>query len=108
MECKFVDFDNFDIEEYEHFENVENGDLTWLSDRICAFAGPHNTHSSSVEGYYTPTPEDYIPTSKRRVWPIVRLNKKYYDEGRFRKASSTAISTIWTAALQRRRCSRRS
>ncbi len=84
IECKFVDFDNFDVEEFEHFEKVENGDLTWLSDRICAFAGPHNTHSSSVEGYYTLTPEDYLPHFKKKgVGLVVRLNKKYYDEGRF-------------------------
>lgn len=84
IECKFVDFDNFDVEEFEHFEKVENGDLTWLSDRICAFAGPHNTHSSSVEGYYTLTPEDYVPHFKKKgVGLVVRLNKKYYDEGRF-------------------------
>ena len=79
-----MDFNKFDIEEFEHFEKVENGDLTWLSDRICAFAGPHNTHSSSVEGYYTLTPEDYIPHFKKKhVGMVVRLNKKYYDEGRF-------------------------
>lgn len=84
MECGFVDFNNFDIEEFEHFEKVENGDLTWLSHRTCAFAGPHNTHSSSVEGYYTLTPEDYIPHfKKKKVGMVIRLNKKYYDEGRF-------------------------
>ena len=84
MDCGFVDFNNFDIEEFEHFEKVENGDLTWLSHRTCAFAGPHNTHSSSVEGYYTLTPEDYVPHFKKRgVGMVIRLNKKYYDEGRF-------------------------
>ena len=84
IDCGFVDFDKFDVEEFEHFEKVENGDLTWLSNRTCAFAGPHNTHSSSVEGYYTLTPEDYIPHfKKKRVGMVIRLNKKYYDEGRF-------------------------
>jgi hypothetical protein len=84
MDCGFVDFNNFNIEEFEHFEKVENGDLTWLSHRTCAFAGPHNTHSSSVEGYYTLTPEDYVPHFKKRgVGMVIRLNKKYYDEGRF-------------------------
>ena len=84
IDCGFVDFNKFDIEEFEHFEKVENGDLTWLGHNVCAFAGPHNTHSSSVEGYYTLTPEDYIPHFKKRgVGMVIRLNKKYYDEGRF-------------------------
>ena len=74
MDCGFVDFNNFNIEEFEHFEKVENGDLTWLSHRTCAFAGPHNTHSSSVEGYYTLTPEDYVPHFKKRgVGMVIRL-----------------------------------
>ena len=87
-ETGFFNFDMFDCDEYEHFEKVENGDLSWIADnKICAFAGPHNTHNSSVEGYLTLTPEDYIPYfQKKNVGLVVRLNKKYYDEGRFTRA----------------------
>ena len=31
LDCGFFDLDNFDIEEYEHFEKVENGDLNWIA-----------------------------------------------------------------------------
>ena len=87
-ETGFFSFDMFDCDEYEHFEKVENGDLSWIAyNKICAFAGPHNTHNSSAEGYLTLTPEDYIPYfKKKKVGLVVRLNKKYYDEGRFIRA----------------------
>jgi cell division cycle 14 len=41
-ECRFFDFNKFNIEEYEHYEQVENGDLNWyVEGRFVAFAGPH-------------------------------------------------------------------
>lgn len=30
-EAKLIDWDHFDIEQYEFFEKVENGDLNWVS-----------------------------------------------------------------------------
>ena len=33
---------NFDVEEYEHYERVENGDLNWIvPKKFLAFSGPH-------------------------------------------------------------------
>mmetsp|Transcript_11730 Transcript_11730/g.24001 ORF Transcript_11730/g.24001 Transcript_11730/m.24001 type:complete len:416 (+) Transcript_11730:55-1302(+) len=82
---KFFDFSKFDCDEYEYFEQVENGDLNWhIQDKILCFAGPHNTREVSREGYRTLTPEDYIPYFKKKnVKLVVRLNKKYYDERKF-------------------------
>eukprot|EP00521_Asterionellopsis_glacialis_P018177 CAMPEP_0195299064 /NCGR_PEP_ID=MMETSP0707-20130614/24779_1 /TAXON_ID=33640 /ORGANISM="Asterionellopsis glacialis, Strain CCMP134" /LENGTH=528 /DNA_ID=CAMNT_0040361337 /DNA_START=331 /DNA_END=1917 /DNA_ORIENTATION=- len=84
----FFDFDNFDVDEYEHFEQVENGDLNWIiKNRIVAFAGPHYKRNVSPEGYCTLTPSDYIPYfTKRKVGLVVRLNKKCYDEKEFQRA----------------------
>ncbi|VDP70826.1 unnamed protein product [Schistosoma curassoni] len=40
---KFLDFDTFDLQEYEHFEKVENGDLSWIiPNKFLAFCGPHS------------------------------------------------------------------
>ena len=77
-DLKFFDFDDFDIEEYEFFEKVEHGDLNWIiPGKFVAFAGPHNTHNASPEGYRTLTPEDYIPWFKKNnVTLVVRTNKK--------------------------------
>ena len=81
----FFNFGTFDCDEYEYFEQVENGDLNWhIHDKILCFAGPHNTKEVSREGYRTLTPDDYIPYFKKHnVKLVIRLNKKYYDEGKF-------------------------
>jgi len=83
----FQDFKrgHFSVEEYEHFEMVENGDLNWIIDgQFLAFAGPQNRREVSREGYVTLTPEDYIDYFiKRNIGLVVRLNKKCYDESKF-------------------------
>ncbi|TKS65235.1 Dual specificity protein phosphatase CDC14AB [Collichthys lucidus] len=41
----FFDFESFDVEDYEHYERVENGDMNWIiPGKILAFSSPH-THS---------------------------------------------------------------
>ena len=81
----FLNFETFDVEEYEYFEKVENGDLTWIfPGRFVAFAGPHEKKSFD-EMYPTCVPEDYVPYFlQKKVSLVVRLNKKYYDENRFK------------------------
>lgn len=84
-EHRFFDFNNFNVEEYEHFEQVENGDLNWVLDgKFVAFAGPHADREFSAGGYHTHRPDDYVPYFKKRnVTLVVRLNKSYYDAKRF-------------------------
>jgi len=84
-EFRFFDFETFDVKEYEHFEQVENGDLNWIvQDRILAFAGPHYKRNVSPEGYCTLTPQEYLPYFlKKRMKLVVRLNKKCYNEEDF-------------------------
>ena len=61
----FFDFSNFNVDEYEFFECVENGDLNIiLPNKILAFAGPHRTRFGP-DGYPTLTPEDYFPIWKK-------------------------------------------
>jgi cell division cycle 14 len=84
-EHDFFNFETFDVDEYEHFEKVENGDLNWIiQDKILQFAGPHDQRATTMDGYVTLVPEDYIPYFKQKnVKLVIRLNKKYYDERRF-------------------------
>lgn len=86
LEYNFFNFDDFPITEYEHFEQVENGDLTWImQNKIIAFAGPQNQRLVTREGCYTLTPSDYIPYfQSKNVGMVVRLNKKLYEENEFR------------------------
>lgn len=37
----WIDVNNFNLEEYEYFEQVENGDLNWIvPNKLMAFSGP--------------------------------------------------------------------
>lgn len=87
-ECGFFTFEAFDIEEYEHYEKVENGDMNWIvGGRFLAFAGPHDTRVAAAEGYHTTAVDDVLPYFRARgVAAVVRLNKKYYNERRFTTA----------------------
>ncbi|XP_047665982.1 dual specificity protein phosphatase CDC14AB isoform X4 [Tachysurus fulvidraco] len=83
----FLNFETFDVTEYEHYERVENGDFNWIiSGKFLAFSGPHP--KSKVEnGYPLHAPEAYFPYFRRHnVTTIVRLNKKIYDAKRFTDA----------------------
>ena len=77
----------FNADEYEYFEQVENGDLNWIvQNKILAFAGPQATKVITPEGFCMLTPADYIPYfCKQNVKLVVRLNKKCYDECDFEK-----------------------
>uniref|UniRef100_A0A8C1LK45 Vascular cell adhesion molecule 1b n=1 Tax=Cyprinus carpio TaxID=7962 RepID=A0A8C1LK45_CYPCA len=83
----FLNFETFDVNEYEHYERVENGDLNWIMpDKLLAFSGPH-PKSKIENGYPLHAPEAYFPYfRKHNVTTIVRLNKKIYEAKRFTDA----------------------
>lgn len=68
---------NFDLEEYEHYEQVENGDMNWiLPGKLMAFSGPA-ARSTDYVGFRAMVPEDYWEVFKKRgITTVVRLNKK--------------------------------
>lgn len=80
----FVDFSKFDLDEYQFYERVENGDLNWIvPGKLLAFAGPHNTRGLE-NGYPVHCPDDYFDYFKAKsVCAVVRLNNKVYDRMRF-------------------------
>lgn len=80
----WFDIEKFDIETYEHFEKVEQGDMNWVvPNKFLAFAGPSPTPVDQ-DGFPAFTPEDYVPIFKDAgVNLVVRLNKKQYDRRRF-------------------------
>ncbi len=84
----YFNFEHFDIAEYEHFEQVENGDLNWcLAGKFIAFAGPHQSNEVPMEGYHALPPDHYIPYFKKKnVTLVIRFNKKCYDAARFKNA----------------------
>ncbi|XP_062273092.1 dual specificity protein phosphatase CDC14B isoform X7 [Scomber scombrus] len=84
LQYDWLDFSNFDVEEYEHYERAENGDLNWIiPGKFLAFSGPH-PKSKIENGYPLHAPEAYIPYfRKHNITSVVRLNKKMYDARRF-------------------------
>mmetsp|Transcript_96225 Transcript_96225/g.167114 ORF Transcript_96225/g.167114 Transcript_96225/m.167114 type:complete len:406 (+) Transcript_96225:108-1325(+) len=84
MEVGLFDWERFDVETYEFFEKVENGDLNWiLPNKFIAFAGPSPT-AVDEDGFPAFTPEDYVPIFlDAGVRLVVRLNKRQYDRKRF-------------------------
>ncbi|XP_047237287.1 dual specificity protein phosphatase CDC14B isoform X4 [Girardinichthys multiradiatus] len=84
LQYGWLDFSNFDVEEYEHYERAENGDFNWIiPGKFLAFSGPH-PKSKIENGYPLHAPEAYIPYfRKHNITTIVRLNKKMYDARRF-------------------------
>ncbi|XP_010212020.1 PREDICTED: dual specificity protein phosphatase CDC14A [Tinamus guttatus] len=80
----FFDFKTFDVDEYEHYERVENGDFNWIVPaKFLAFSGPH-PKSKIENGYPLHAPEAYFPYFKKHnVTSIIRLNKKIYEAKRF-------------------------
>ncbi|XP_076847703.1 dual specificity protein phosphatase CDC14AB isoform X8 [Brachyhypopomus gauderio] len=82
-----LNFETFDVTEYEHYERVENGDFNWIvPGKFLAFSGPHP--KSKVEnGYPLHAPEAYFPYFRKHdVTTIIRLNKKIYEAKRFTDA----------------------
>ncbi|XP_069794105.1 dual specificity protein phosphatase CDC14AB isoform X5 [Narcine bancroftii] len=83
----FLNFEKFDVDEYEHYERVENGDINWIiNGKFLAFSGPH-PKSKIENGYPLHAPEAYFPYFRKHgVTAIIRLNKKIYDAKRFTDA----------------------
>ncbi|KAG7165655.1 Dual specificity protein phosphatase CDC14A-like [Homarus americanus] len=83
----FFNFEDFDVDEYEYYEKVQNGDFNWIMPgKFLAFCGPH-AESKIKNGYTLHSPETYFSYfRKHNVTAIVRLNKKIYDAARFKNA----------------------
>ncbi|XP_055334717.1 dual specificity protein phosphatase CDC14AB-like [Paramacrobiotus metropolitanus] len=85
LDLKFFDYDGFDLNEYEHYERVENGDFNWITPKFLAFCGPHQ--KTRTEGYPVHAPEEYFTYFKNHgISTIVRLNSPQYSSERFTAA----------------------
>ena len=83
----WLDLPRFNIVEYEHYEQVENGDLNWtLPAKFISFASPHDVKRRD-NGYPLLAPDDYFDYFRRGgVTDVVRLNNVLYDGARFVRA----------------------
>lgn len=83
MRLNWYSYAKFDVQEYQFYEKVENGDLNWVvPGKFVAFSGPLN----ETDKYGSFTPDDYVPIFKNMgVNLVVRLNKPQYDKTKFTK-----------------------
>ena len=74
----------FNVQEYEFYEKVENGDWNWIiPGKMLAFASP-SPAMSDQDGFKMWTPENYCPLFKSiGISAVVRLNNKTYEADRF-------------------------
>ena len=105
MQHGLCDMNEFNIEEYEYYEKVENGDWNWLTPGFVAFASPmdstwlkmqkeakdeqaslsRSTSNNLALKRKLPTPfQNCIDHfQKRNVKLVVRLNTELYDRNTF-------------------------
>ncbi|KAJ3723388.1 protein-tyrosine phosphatase-like protein [Lentinula raphanica] len=109
MQNGLCDMNEFDIEDYEFYEKVENGDWNWITPNFIAFASPVDQNwikrqkeaakddSGSPTSLSTSTNSNFalqgkLPTpflncldyfEKRNIKLVVRLNNQLYDRATF-------------------------
>ena len=86
IELGWFSYSRFNVQEYEFYEKVENGDWNWIiPGKMLAFASP-SPSCSDDDGFKMWTPEDYAPLFKNLgITAVVRLNNKTYEAERFTK-----------------------
>lgn len=82
-----IELRRFDLEEYEHYELVENGDLNAIGEHFVAFASPVSAKESnkSVLRYF----------KKHDVRMVVRLNSHLYDKKIFEDVNIKHVDMIF-------------
>ncbi|CBZ55327.1 putative dual specificity protein phosphatase CDC14A [Neospora caninum Liverpool] len=84
MKLGWFDYKTFNVDEYDYYEKLKNGDMNWIiPNRILAFSCPSSA-TGNHDGYTTCTPEDYVDIFNRMgIKTVIRLNKKQYDARKF-------------------------
>ncbi|KAJ3272147.1 Dual specificity protein phosphatase cdc14a [Terramyces sp. JEL0728] len=99
MQLGLFDLQSFDLEEYEFYEKVENGDYNWITNKFVALAAPKDDlqeQQSYTISRFTqqgkPLFSSYRMTPlihwmlQNNIRTIIRLNNKTYDRSKFVKA----------------------
>ncbi|WFC99722.1 hypothetical protein MYAM1_002467 [Malassezia yamatoensis] len=98
LDHQLLDLTTFDLEEYEHYEQVQNGDWNWITPHFLAFASPKDKaymamlaasggqtcalpHTTAAPPVGLRNTIDYF--AKRHVGLVVRLNNPLYDRKAF-------------------------
>eukprot|EP00658_Telonema_sp_P-2_P031995 TRINITY_DN23812_c0_g1_i2.p1 TRINITY_DN23812_c0_g1~~TRINITY_DN23812_c0_g1_i2.p1 ORF type:complete len:314 (-),score=53.26 TRINITY_DN23812_c0_g1_i2:208-1149(-) len=84
----WFDLCSFDLDRYERYEQVENGDLQEIiPGKFVHCAGPAAQNHETEEGWMLLGPESYVPIFQDLgVRAVVRLNKPVYERAGFKEA----------------------
>ncbi|XP_049279639.1 uncharacterized protein LOC125762017 isoform X1 [Anopheles funestus] len=87
IQRNLFNFEDFNVDDYEYYECVENGDLNWIvPGKLLAFCGP-NSRTERTNDTVMLGPEVYIDYFQaHNVTVVVRLNSPKYDAHVFTKA----------------------
>lgn len=88
-----VDLTNFNLEEYEQYERVDQGDFNVISKDFIAFASPQQ--SSRKAGLNEPFRKVLNYFIDNQVQLVVRLNSHLYDSNEFTKRNIQHIDMIF-------------
>lgn len=84
VRCGYLHPMRFDIAAYHYYEQPEHGDLTWVSPKFLAFAGPEDPYDNNCDSL---PPEHYTSYfQQHQIALVIRLNAPRYDASVFRKA----------------------
>lgn len=98
LDHHLLDLTTFDLEEYEHYEQVQNGDWNWITPQFLAFASPKDKAYMAMlaasGGQPSAVPHTTAPPTgllrstidyfaERRVGLVVRLNNPLYNRRAF-------------------------
>ena len=86
-ECGLIDLQKMDLDSYEYYERVENGDLNVLTPNFIAFASPkenvadmNNNHNTKINRTFRKVLDIF---QKTNVQLVVRLNSHLYNKVHF-------------------------
>lgn len=88
-----LDLKTFNLEEYEHFELVENGDLNLIAPHFIAFASPVQKTSDAPLSHSFRQVLDYFEAKNVKL--VVRLNSHLYDSKEFERRGMKHMDMIF-------------
>ncbi|SSD58390.1 related to Tyrosine-protein phosphatase CDC14 [Saccharomycodes ludwigii] len=95
-ECGLVDLQKFDLDSYEYYERVENGDLNILTPNFIAFASPReddsNIMSTRINRGFRKVLDAFHKTNVKLV---VRLNSHLYNKQHFENIGIKHLDMIF-------------
>lgn len=92
-EQKLIDIRSFNLEEYELYERVDQGDFNEIAPHFVAFASPQQSEYDVELNYPFQQVLDYFLTHDVQL--VVRLNSHLYDKNEFEKRGIKHIDLVF-------------